>query len=308
MTKYLVQNGHQFLNVPIKAVHVGNMYNYFKTTDQTTDFLVGNQITRITRKAKYQLFYLKEGGILLNHNKFTGLWEVRSNPWTYNYVEYERKPGNEKDVRIRIEFETGEQLVFHDSRTLGDVNFYPNDDPREIQKLRRQGPDVLHTGTLDEHFLDEWTEEAFVDLLKRSRIAIKAFLLDQSRQAGPGNIYVCEALWEVGMDPRMPSRDVVPYAPQIMSAMRTRMLESIISKIDYLNVLKVFKVRNRPMVCPRCTKEVQRMVQQNRGTYWCPGCQTIGQVQVPPPTSEQVLEEWLSRQGTATQLVAGTFN
>ena len=35
---------------------------------------------------------------------------------------------------------------------------------------------------------------------------IKAFLLDQRRIAGIGNIYACEALWEARIRPSLPSR------------------------------------------------------------------------------------------------------
>ena len=89
-----------------------------------------------------------------------------------------------------------------------------------------------------------------------------------------------------------------------MEAARRRLKESIDSTIDYMNVLKVFKVRKRPMICPRCKQAVERMVQANRGTYWCPTCQTIGGPKVHP--AEFIADEPLHiKPGSATELVAG---
>jgi len=290
-------------NTIITNVEVPIRYNYFKRTDQTYDFLVGQRIHKITRKAKYQLFYLDKG-ILLTHNKFTGLWECPSRPWTYDYVEYERKALNEKDVRCRIHFANGEQLWFHDSRTLGMLEFFYTHDPTQLDLLTRQGPDVLHTDTLDPAFNDyTWEQADFEDELRRSNQAIKAFLLDQTRQAGIGNLYVCEALWESQIDPRTPAKYCVQWAAQIMVAVRLRMTQSIGSAIDYMNVLKVFKVRNRPMICPRCKHDVERMVQQNRGTYWCSGCQTKGRKYVPIPIASLIPDPVRPPQNAAEALV-----
>lgn len=282
MTRYL-RDKAQVIDSRIVGVDIPKRYNYFNDKAQVPERLVGKVIRRITRKAKYQLIYLQDvvtgsdDGILLVHNKFTGLLENPAHPWTFNYVEYERKTGNEKDIRITFRLHDGERLVFHDARCLGDVNFYPTTNPREIKKLMTMGPDVLHTDTLDEAFRqDVVTAESLGKELARHKQDVKAVLLNQKFQAGIGNIYVCEALWECGIHPLARACDVVDRADDLLKAVRDRMTQSMDSTIDYLNVLKVFKVRKRAMVCPRCQGKIERMEQANRGTYWCPREQTIG--------------------------------
>lgn len=249
--------------------------------DGTYDDLIGQEINRVTRKGKYQLFHLTHG-ILLTHNKFTGLWDVKSKPWTYHYVEHERQADNVKDIRITFILENGEQLRFHDARALGVVEFFYTDNPLDLDRLRRQGPDVLITDTLHESFEAlTWNLADLVDDAKKTSRDIKTLLLDQSKQSGAGNIYVCEAMWEARIDPRTPSKFLTKdQLNSLMVAIRTRMTESINNEIDYVKTLKVFKVRNKPMLCSRCSNSVDRMVQANRGTYWCSTCQTQGREHV----------------------------
>ena len=53
-----------------------------------------------------------------------------------------------------------------------------------------------------------FTSESFVSMLDGRRTPIKTFLLDQTKIAGVGNIYACEALWEAGIRPSRPSHKI----------------------------------------------------------------------------------------------------
>ena len=53
---------------------------------------------------------------------------------------------------------------------------------------------------------------AFRAALATSRAPVKAWLLDQSRIAGIGNLLADEILWRAGVDPARPGRTLAPDA------------------------------------------------------------------------------------------------
>jgi formamidopyrimidine-DNA glycosylase len=125
-----------------------------------------------------------------------------------------------------------------------------------------------------------------VSMLDGRRTPIKTFLLDQTRIAGVGNIYACEALWEAGIRPSRPSRKISkPARGRLHGAIRDVLHRSIeargTSVDDYVdaeglkggfqNQLAVYGRLGQP--CPRCGKPIVRTVIGQRGTWWCRGCQ-----------------------------------
>ena len=67
------------------------------------------------------------------------------------------------------------------------------DDPWDAEL----GPEPLSSG---------FTPESFIGMLSGRTTPIKAFLLDQRRIAGIGNIYACEAFGTLGFVPADPPR------------------------------------------------------------------------------------------------------
>jgi formamidopyrimidine-DNA glycosylase len=57
---------------------------------------------------------------------------------------------------------------------------------------------VLGVDPLDAAFTVDYLRAA----MRKSKRDLKAFLMDQSRVAGLGNIYVCEALWRAELSPK----------------------------------------------------------------------------------------------------------
>lgn len=238
--------------------------------------LVGATITGISRKAKYMIFRT-DAGILLCHNKFTGYWEHSQKPWSFDYVEYKRPPNKMTDVRFVLDVlpsgtpHIGPRLMFHDARCLADLGFYPGiTSAKSIKKLAGMGPDVMVTPTLDSEFVaDSWTLDVFLKGLKRKN-AIKLHLLDQTVQAGIGNIAACEALWHSEINPLKPAGQLsVLEAKALHKAVLDYMQVSIQNKLEYGKYLQVFRVKE----CVKCKSEVKRITQANRGTYLCPSCQ-----------------------------------
>ncbi len=126
----------------------------------------------------------------------------------------------------------------------------------------------------------------FAAILKGRPTPIKAFLLDQRRIAGVGNIYAVEALWESQIKPTTPagklSRERIARLHAALQAVLLKAIEMRgTSSRDYVdaegmeggfqNVLSVYGRAGEP--CRRCKRPLVRTVLAQRGTWWCRNCQ-----------------------------------
>jgi formamidopyrimidine-DNA glycosylase len=176
---------------------------------------------------------------------------------------------------VRFHLKDGRELMYHDVRRFG--------------RLWRMQPDewaeweaTLGIEPLSDEFTSKWLYEA----TRRSRVAIKIWLMDQKRVVGVGNIYASEALFRARVDPRRPADELTrPQARRIRDAVRDVLTESIefrgTTLLDYRDAegepgefvrrLRVYDRDGEP--CVVCGRPVQRMVQGGRSTFWCPNCQ-----------------------------------
>jgi formamidopyrimidine-DNA glycosylase len=118
------------------------------------------------------------------------------------------------------------------------------------------------------------------------RAPVKAFLLDQRRVAGVGNIYADEALFRACIHPLRPAgslkRDQYDaLAVAVREALQAGVAAGGASIDDFRHVDGVrgafqneFLVhRRRGEPCPRCAAPVVKFVAAGRGTYACESCQ-----------------------------------
>ncbi|MDE2397862.1 MAG: bifunctional DNA-formamidopyrimidine glycosylase/DNA-(apurinic or apyrimidinic site) lyase [Burkholderiales bacterium] len=130
------------------------------------------------------------------------------------------------------------------------------------------------------------TPESFHAALQRRRAPIKAVLLSGAAVVGAGNIYACEALHAAGIHPGARSDRISrPRAAKLLEAVRAtlaRALELGGSTLrdfhDAQGVAGGFQLEARVygragQPCPRCGVLLQRRVQGQRASYFCPGCQ-----------------------------------
>jgi len=168
----------------------------------------------------------------------------------------------------------GDELRFADARRFGWVA--PGRPFAASPALARVGPDPL-TG------LDAPTLAA---ALAGVRAPIKAFLMDQRRIAGLGNIYVAEALFRAGIHPSAPARRVRKRAPELLAAIRA-VLEGGIARRgttlrDYVdadgrsgdNAPALLVYGRAGEACGSCGMVIKRRVDGGRATFFCPGCQS----------------------------------
>jgi formamidopyrimidine-DNA glycosylase len=225
--------------------------------------LAGETVAAVGRRGKYVTVDLASGRRLVVHLRMTGRLIVQppgyAEPHPYTHV--------------RIAFADGSGLCFADVRQFGRMRLLEAGDPWDADG----GIEPLSQG---------FTSDLFVSMLDGRRTPIKSFLLDQSRIAGVGNIYACEALWEAGIRPSRPSHKISrPARRRLHGAVRDvlrRAIEARGTSVDdyvdaeglkggFQNQLAVYGRLGKP--CARCGKPIVRTVIGQRGTWWCRGCQ-----------------------------------
>jgi len=220
--------------------------------------IIGKRISAIERRGKYIVFRLSPSGSLIFHLRMSGRL-LRICP-----------EGEGKYSRLVLHLDDG-VLRFVNPRRLGTVEYAEDGFPHTL------GVDPLAEG---------FTIRRLRSLLGKSRSPIKAFLMDQKRIAGLGNIYASEALWRAGIDPRRP-------ADRISLAEAKRLREGVVSVLNeaiehmgttfsayrtadgeeggFQGFLAVYGKDGE--ACPRCGEKIVRIKQGGRSTYFCPRCQ-----------------------------------
>lgn len=180
------------------------------------------------------------------------------------------------------------------------------EDPRKFGRM------TLDTSSLAEVGPEPWSEtlraEVFLSELKKSRQCIKTRLLDQRVIAGVGNIYASESLFRAGISPQRPCHRLrLPEVQRLLTAIRDVLGRAIAvgssipldfqsgadrlfyygSGSDSISAANVeskerFEVYDREgEACRRCGSKIRRLVQGQRSTFYCPGCQKIGPLPTP---------------------------
>ena len=225
--------------------------------------IAGERVERVGRRGKYVVATLGSGRALVVHLRMTGrLIFQAAGAWT---------PCPYTNVTLR--FVDGSRLCFADARTFG--------------RMRLVGPEEPWAAEVGvEPLSEEFSLECFSGLLDRRTTPIKAFLLDQRRIAGIGNIYACEALWEARIRPSRPAGALSqPSRARLHGAIGSVLSRAIehrgTSVDDYVdaeglrggfqNQLSCYGRDGK--ACPRCGNTIVRTVLAQRGTWWCRTCQ-----------------------------------
>lgn len=228
--------------------------------------LVGRTVFGVRRIGK-QLFMDLDDAVLFVHLGMTGKF-------------IERKSGKRarKGTRMTLTFEGGARVDYVDPRRFGHLHLVPAREASQHPIVQRLGPDALATCRVP---------GALAAAIGPTRRAIKVALMDQQRLAGVGNIYAAEALYLAGINPwrranTLSAGEWAPLAAGIVESMTESLARERDDEIRYLqdrDAANPFLVYGRAGVpCGRCGTAIERKVQAQRATFWCPGCQPA-----PPP-------------------------
>jgi endonuclease VIII len=221
--------------------------------DAWPDKLAGRKVRAVDAHGKHLMMRFEGGLTLHSHLRMTGSWGVypRGRRW--------HRGAHRAWLVIRT---ADHEVVQFDGPVL---ELMTDGRSRFDQRLAQLGPDVL---------APEFDEQAFIRRLRSDdpTRALGDALLDQRIVAGIGNIWKAEGCFAAGVDPWRKLRDVRDdEALAVVRAIRPGMQRSV--EEGFPKDLQVYKRDGRP--CPRCGTKIQARGQgdDNRTTYWCPGCQ-----------------------------------
>ena len=231
--------------------------------------LAGARIERLGRRGKYLIWSLSGDRHLLVHLRMTGalLYEPPGGPATW--VAH---------ARSWFDLDDGHRIVYVDPRRFGTAHLLDGTPAHDAYLAQRLGVEPMSA---------EFTVEHLRALARGVRAPVKAFILDQRRIAGVGNIYADEALHRARIHPlrpagRLTTAQLAALRDAIEAALRAG-IEAKGATIDdfrhidgakgsFQDLFLVHRREGQP--CPTCSTLVRKMVVGGRGTYVCEHCQS----------------------------------
>ncbi len=242
---------------------------------QAVDRLIGEPLQNVTRRAKFVLLEFPSGWLAI-HLGMSGAAQV---------CDSTTPP--EKHDHVRLGFHLPNQqtcdLIYNDPRRFGSLQWIEKSQVNDLQSV---GALLGESATGIEPFDPHFTGQLLFEKSRSIRAAIKPWLMQGSTVVGVGNIYACEALYASGIHPARAAGAVSLARYDRLATSIREILQSAIdaggSTIrDFVNAdgvrgrygqsHQVYGREGTP--CPTCKRPIRRMIQQQRSTFYCYGCQ-----------------------------------
>jgi formamidopyrimidine-DNA glycosylase len=224
----------------------------------------GRRVEALARRGKYLVWELEDDVHLMLHLRMTGT--LLLDP-----------PEPPRYARVRFGFDDGRTLYFDDPRRFGTGELALGGDARDEFFAARLGVEPLSP---------DFTSAHLYALTRVSRAPIKAFLLDQRKVAGVGNIYADEALFRARIHPLRPAarltrKQVAALRDGVVASLAAGLAAKGASIDDFRHpdgVQGSFQDRflihlREGEPCLVCERPVRKLRAAGRGTYVCERCQ-----------------------------------
>ncbi|MDW7681020.1 MAG: DNA-formamidopyrimidine glycosylase [bacterium] len=230
--------------------------------------LINNQITAVDRFAKFISMDFDDDCQLIIHLRMTGklIWS-------------DNTPPVDSYTRTIFHFKSGDALIFSDTRALGRLALFDS----EAKNLWKMKIGV-------EPLSKEWNLKHFHELIQRSKLDAKSFLMDQKKIAGIGNIYANEILFRSHIHPMRKVNTLNPSEIKMLFNQIPSVLQLAIDKMgtslgdgkqnfrslyniegEFQNMILVYNRTGDP--CPGCGAPLQKLRQKQRSSFYCKLCQ-----------------------------------
>lgn len=231
------------------------------------DLLAGRLVRRIWRRAKYLLFDIEHGHLIL-HLGMSGSLRV---------VDAALPP--EKHDHVDLLFKSGDQsraLRYRDPRRFGCLLYQPGELAGH-PLLSALGPEPLEA---------DFHAAYLTQALAKKTIGIKLALMDNHVVVGVGNIYANEALFRAGIHPSRPANELRSdeYA-RLVAVIKATLAEAIdaggstlrdfvdsTGKPGYFQQ-RYFVYGRGGDACLNCGGLIREAKMGQRATFWCDICQ-----------------------------------
>ncbi len=232
---------------------------------QLGSYVAGQHILAVDRRAKYLLFRLQQGSLML-HLGMSG--SLRVLPQWHEPARHDH---------LDLILGDGSVVRYTDPRRFGSLHWLPADAVAPHPLLAALGPEPLSS---------VFTGDYLYRQSRGRRCAVKSFIMDARIVVGVGNIYACESLFLAGVRPERAAGRVGLVRYQRLAAAITTVLEQAIAAggttlRDFVGVggqpgyfsqdLRVYGKEGAP--CPACGQPIRRRVLGQRSTFFCHRCQ-----------------------------------
>lgn len=221
-------------------------------TTALRDVLVGGAFTAARRHGKLLLVDVGSRPTLGLRFGMTGRLLVDDHQGI-DHLEYGSNRAETAWDRLVVRFDDGGELRVRDPRRLGGVLLEPD--------TSALGPDAASVG-----------EAELRAALGASRAPLKAFLMDQSRVAGLGNLMTDEVLWRAGLDPVRPGRSLSRAEVRRLHRAIRRAVE-VMGRRGGSHTGDLQPERRPGGVCPKDGEPLVRRTVGGRTTWSCPAHQ-----------------------------------
>ena len=223
--------------------------------DRWPDALAGRALRSVDPHGKH-LFLRFDGGLTLHsHLRMTGSWGVHRDGARW------RRPPHRAWLVIRS---NGWQVVQFDGPVL---ELLSDARTRSDPQLASLGQDVIG---------EDFDEELFLARLRSEDPSrpIGDALLNQRTVAGIGNLWKAETCFAVGVDPWRPVEAVRDDEALALVGFARRRMAQTVREGFAARPRAIYRQAGRP--CPSCGTTIRQRGQweNNRLTFWCPGCQS----------------------------------
>lgn len=231
---------------------------------EDVQILVGEQVTNVTRRAKYLLIETGKGSAIL-HLGMSGKLRV-----------IDKEVPLVKHDHIDIVFDNNKVLRLNDPRRFGAFLWQEKGKVHEL--LTQLGPEPL---------TDDFYETLLFERSRGKTSSVKNFIMDNHIVVGVGNIYANESLFKAGIDPRKAAGKISKKRYSILTHFIKQTLEKAIeqggttlkdfTQTDgnpgyFAQELLVYGRAGKP--CINCEQTLKEVKIGQRATVYCSSCQT----------------------------------
>ncbi|RJX18847.1 MAG: bifunctional DNA-formamidopyrimidine glycosylase/DNA-(apurinic or apyrimidinic site) lyase [Desulfobulbus sp.] len=233
-----------------------------------TRHLPGAVIRTIDRRAKYLLFRLDDGAILVLHLGMSGKLSLVA-----------ADTPRARHDHLCLGLDNGRELRFNDARRFGSILLWPSDQAKQLEEafaaqlgMEPLGPD--------------FTPASLLAASRARSLGVKALLMDSRIVAGIGNIYANEILFAAGLHPLTPVSGISRAQWARVVAAGRKILRAAIRAggstiADFLGAsghpgyfqLRFAVYKRQGLPCRCCGQSIVRTTVTGRATYFCPACQ-----------------------------------
>lgn len=230
-------------------------------TENIDSIVCGQTIHRVVRRAKYLIFKLDQGSILV-HLGMSGSLRIVNGSAAWR-----------KHDHIEMKMSNGYVLRFHDPRRFGCWLWSAS----EHVQLSKLGPEPL---------ADDFNGDLLYQLSRKRKMAVKPFIMDSSVVVGVGNIYAAESLFRSGIRPdrvasRISKKRYQVLAKNIKGILATAIDQGGTTLRDFVNSdgepgyfqqsLDVYGRGGEP--CKLCQRNLKEIRLGQRSSVFCTNCQ-----------------------------------